>query len=80
MPKENEGSKGTFFNLSIDNADPEDKYYSGDLIWRDEKTGKYYKVKGAALYDPLDEAPDNLAMKMVIDLENEEYHVEEIEE
>lgn len=74
---ENEGDNGTYLSLSVDNLDPESEYHKGVLLWADAETGKYYKVKQAAVYNA-DKGPKNLTNKLMIDLENE-YHVEELE-
>lgn len=74
---ENEGKNGTFLSISIDNQDPDDKYYRGKLMWFDTETEKYYQVKSLAVYDA-DKGPDNLLQKVVMDLDNE-YHVEELD-
>lgn len=73
----NEGAKGDYLSLSVDNLDPEKEHYKGNLLWYDAETEKYYKVKSMAVF-AADKGPRNLTNKLVIDLNNE-YHVEEVE-
>lgn len=75
---ENENDNGSYLSMSVDNLDPDSEYHKGFLIWQDNETGKYYKVKSMAVYSA-DKGPRNLTNKIVLDLENE-YHVEELEQ
>ena len=76
---ENEGKDGkdNYLSLSIDNQDPAGEHHKGFLLWHDVETGKYYKVKSAAIFTA-DKGPANLMNKIVIDINND-YHVEELE-
>jgi hypothetical protein len=75
---EGKGDKGNYLSMSVDNQDPESEYHTGNLIWFDKESGKYYKVKSLAVYEA-DKGPPNLTNKIVLDLNNE-YHCEELEQ
>ena len=83
--KEVNGQNGAFNKILIDNPNPEkpdgsvDTYYKGNLIWFDQETGLYYKVKQIALKGVSEKAAANGDINsLMIDL-GSSYHVEEME-
>lgn len=83
--RERTGANGDYIVLLVDNPNPEkadgsaDPYYKGNLIWFDQETGLYYKVKQVALRNPSEKGAEHGDINsLMIDLDNA-YHVDEME-